>query len=632
LVFFGLGLTINGDLALRAAVAANWMPEVVVSLGGMLLTGGLVCVFVRFFTPKTWGSRKPLQTAPGEKHLRFRQIAILAPLSIVLFTFMVAGSWLVAEKSTRQMLVGQLIETSNFATNGMSSFIEIGQNLIAELAEDDQLVSGSDEEARQFLAKQIDRQFFFNQLRLVDADGEVITAIPESALERITLTLEEHAAIQMVLDGVSPQTITTASSLEDEAARVGFIANVPMGGSETRHVLYGQTDLQSNPFAEPFVNALDHFAQTGGEGQIVDHRGIVVFHIDEEQTMTTYTGLSYGSTTFFEGVTPDGHALLQYFQPLEAGQGWAVVTSFPVLKLQVLVWQSILPVVTIGTIAILMTLFIAVMSLTPVIKDINQLEAALEKVVEGNVSAQLPQPASAGEMQQLGDVTRRLLQSIKYRMLNQTDLLSVSDRMAGQLNLQEVLHVIMTAAVARGVSSVRVILLNDNNKNDDNTKEQRFGMGKHARRYAELDDQIIAKIRSQGSLVLQDYLPAEVFQIPNGIPDIASVVAMSLKQGDTLSGILWVAYHERHILEPEEIDFFKMLAQKASIAFSNIRSYQKTFTLKQQIEIVLDYLPEAIFILDRDDCVVYHYIYDGDFHIGPEVNAVCLNCGGYIEV
>jgi hypothetical protein len=35
---------------------------------------------------------------------------------------------------------------------------------------------------------------------------------------------------------------------------------------------------------------------------------------------------------------------------------------------------------------------------------------------------------------------------------------------------------------------------------------------------------------------------------------------------------------------------------------------------------------------DCDDCVVYHYIYDGDFHIGPEVNAVCLNCGGYIEV
>lgn len=604
-IFLAQVLSVPGGLPLRIAVVIRQMPVVLFSYGGMVLIGGVVCVFVRIFAGRLWGSSKPLQPAPGEISMKFRLITTMVPIALTLLVVLVISNWAVAENNSRRILVSRLTSTSGFVAEGLPVFIETGDNLIIEMAREDPLATGSPEDVAAILAQKIESLGYFDQLVVMDGNGEHIASYPLASPIDLIPTPDEASAIVQSLSGVPLQTLQIPVEIEGHSARISRIAAIRDSNNQTVRVLWGQTSITLNPFSQPFLNVLNDLAQDGGVGLIVGEDGKILYHTDPMQVMTAYNGSIYATPTYFESINPEGLSLVQYYQPIGEGD-WAVVVSLPAQMIQVMAWQTTYPLLLIGISAMVIVILVALIGLSPILKEIDQMKAAAEKVSQGSFDVDLSQHRASGEMGQLNQTFQEMVSSLRDRSLKMSDLSTVSERITGQLTLKESLQVIMTAAVERGVSSVRIILLGASEKAMPETPELHFGLGKHARLFAALDDEIMSLTRSQGPLVLADFQIGKSLSITRGMPYPASMIAMPLKWKNTWLGILWATYQDQTSPHPEDVDFFRELSHQSSAAIVNARAFEEYNNTRKQLESVLDILPDAVLISDKKENLIYY--------------------------
>jgi hypothetical protein len=81
-------------------------------------------------------------------------------------------------------------------------------------------------------------------------------------------------------------------------------------------VLLGRTDLATNPFTQPAIEALGTLGDFGGEGMILDENHNILYHAEADMIMTPYTGeIPESDSKFFSGTSPTACA------------GWSISTA-----------------------------------------------------------------------------------------------------------------------------------------------------------------------------------------------------------------------------------------------------------------------------------------------------------------
>ena len=603
-IFLSQVMIAPGAIPGRIVTAVNQLPILILAYGGMLLFGGIICAFVRVFATQRWGPPGPLIAAPGETSLQFRLAATIIPLLLVLLVVLGVSSWQTASRAARQVLLGQLTQASSAVAEGLPVFLDTGENLIREIGSQSVLTTGSPAAIETFLAQKRESFAYFDQLVLLDSQGEQIAGTPSIAGAEIVPAPSEIAAVDHVIRDGSPQVLTAPPTHIDQGVRISFLSGVRSSSGEIDRVIWGWTSLDSNPMSQPLMNALTDLAQEGGRGLVIDRDGMIIYHTDAQEMMGFYSGDIYQTPTYFEGASQDGQTLAYYYHPV-GDRGWAVVTSLPGSVLQSMAWQSAFPLMLIGLSTVILVILIILVGLSPLVKDIDQLSEATGKLSRGDFNIELLNHRSIGEMEKLRKSFQDMAFSLGTRSQKQADLLSVSEKITGHLKLEDSLRFIMAGALTQGVSSVRIVLMDPAEKIVPEVSSQHFGLGKHTELFAPLDGEILARTQSKGLLVLRDFQIGKTLNLQKGMPYPASMIAVPLTWKDKSLGVLWVAYQERRFPNAEEVDFFKKLSEKAVVAVVNARAFDDSLTTKMQLESVLDSLPDAVLISNSTGRVIY---------------------------
>ena len=605
LLFIASFLSVPGSTVFKIVVSATRMPKMLFALTGMVFIGGIVSTFIGILFEKLWGGFGPLETAPGEKHLLFRILAITIPLFAVLWTALAVGFWSVTEKATRQDMVTQLTDTARMVAQGVSTFVDTGESILFEAANKPRLATASVDELTSLLGQNTTATSFFDQFGLMDRNGALLARYsleydaawagpPTESVVSELITQNELSSIKLI-----------ATDADNKAQNLNFLIRVMDVDSKPPRVLWGQTALQDHPLNIGWINSLKTLAQNGGSGQLINSSGNAIYATAPELPLGPYRGTRFATATYFEGILPTGNPQLNYYQPIQ-DLDWAVMVSIPKLVIQEMVWQQTYPVLMIAAGAMLLVLVIAMAALWPLIKDIHQINLVTSEVSKGVLDVQLPGSQAKAEMGQLFGVVGSMFRSLRKRLVDQAKLVEVSKTFDGCITLEAMAQRILEAALTQNVSSVRLALEKTINMPSQKKIEYQFGLGAHANELASFDETILEKLQKEDFLFLNNAQVGHGLDFGKQIPQPTALIAHTLKRADESFGALWVTYHDGKYPDQSEMNFFDELAQIASSAIMNAQNLNDHRVLLAQLELILDSVPDAVLISNQTSQIIYH--------------------------
>jgi len=498
-----------------------------------------------------------------------------------------------------------MITHSGTVSEALPVFLQTGEVLLIDIAQDEASISASPEEMAGILAGEIERSHFFDHLVFTDLNGNEIAGFPKNHLPETFHEAALSTATGSGWDDVVVQIVPMQTDQPEDRADLGFVTRIHDQTGRNVGLLWGRTILDTNDYFQPISNALTDFEARGGEAIIVSDEGTIIYQTSPMALMTPDDSLKYSTATYFEGEATNGQAVMQYFEPINPVD-WALVSSMPSDSMLQLAWQTTLPALIVATVGMVLVVLLMLFTLQPVFKDVDQIKSAIGKVARGDFDVAFSSPSALSPTSQLIGLFQEMLISLRNRLQAQSDLLTVSDRMTGQLNLEISMQVIMKAALVRGVSSVRVIVLANSQNNGWEKIEKRFGMGKNSEPFSIHDDEIVSICRVQGSLVVGDFQIGRFLRLKEGLPYPASLIAVPLVWKDIFLGVIWVTFQERRIPDVEEVGFFKALAKKAAVAVLNVKTFDEALTSQMHLETALNAMSDGVLISDRNGLIAYH--------------------------
>ena len=597
--YCGLLLDASGSLIERAVAALAAFRDMYIALAGMVLFGGMVSLAVKLFVGEKWGSKGALKTAPGEEHLKVKFSWFVLAVTLTLLSLIAFFQWRSTESEARREVVTQMTETSNLVSEGLSVFIASGQTSLQTMAGDSRLGNSDPAVLSQTLGSLASSQVFFNELAFLNREGQVIAAYPVESLPSFFLLEVDQPFLQDALsDSASSPVVLTSS------AKISFLATVRSGEGNIIGVLWGRTGLDTHLLMQPYIAAMNGIAKDGGSGQIVGKEGLILFHTDPGQVWGQYDGSTFMTPTFYEGVNPVNGRALEYYQPV-GDLGLAVITEMPVVQIQTSAMEKVLPVILSGLGVIAVTLIVGNLILGRVQRDIHEIESAAEKITLGEWGISLPHQRFTGEMGQLASVFQKMLGTVRSRMQKQSELLSVSERITGQLKLHDSLQVVLLAALEHGVSSARIVLFEETQRKGRTAIGQQFGLGKHAQSLAGLDEDVLMLSQSRGQFVMRDSQIARQFHLGKEIPYQGLMLAIPLNWKNLPLGVFWVTFEDRTTLTEDDFAYFNDLSHKAGTAIINTRAFDESLTTRKRLESILTDLSDPVILADEHGEVFY---------------------------
>ncbi len=597
----GVVLIIQGAFASRIDYAIMQAAAASLAVGGSLIVAGIIAQFVRISVPRLWGGQPPWIPSPAESSLESRLIFSMAPLAIALILTLMIADWIAAGNAARQMLQERMSSASSLAAHEVPFFLDTGQNLILQFAEDERLVdeAASPEELTEVLHQMLGTAPYFRQLFLLDEFGSSIAGYPQNLYNDDFAPLEEKSGIELALNGVLIQVYTIPPQEDDESARVSFIAAIDNNGNQ--RVLVGRTDLYTNPFSQPILGSLNSLNDVNGGGFLLDEEGRVLYHPDPSQLWLIYPIPEHNEPLLFDDTAADGTRQLVYYQPA-VGRPWTIMVVVPAQSAQQLA-------IRIATPLLIMIVVVAVLALILMRLGLKMVTSSLEKLaVQANRISQgeLDQPLSVqgdDEVAQLSRAFEKMRVRLKARLQELNQLLVVSQGVASSLEMDEAVHPILESALSTGGVSARVVLvptvLPDSNGSD--SQPSRFSFGPDADLYAFLDDQILLMMRNRDEVVIPNTKRTSSLSFMPGLPRPDALIAVSLRHESLYYGVLWIAHNRPHNFSNEEKRFITTLAGQAGLAASNSHLFMTAEIGRQRLAAILASTPDPVLVTDHRD-------------------------------
>jgi PAS domain S-box-containing protein len=591
----------RGLLVTRLDYALTNLWTLTLAAGLELFVGGLIAELVYLLSPKLWGKPEHLAPSPAERSLRTRFIVSLAPLAFTLVLTLMAADWVIAGQAAQNMLRSQMESAAKTAASGVPFYLEIGQNQAKQISEDPDLASANTRRLEDTLKLTIREVPFFNQLAVLDANGQTLAAYPPDGFSENQASIEERMGIQMVLNGAAVKFLPVRPSSEQVGAQISFIKAIKGPGGVVDRVLVAHSDLVNNPFAKSILTGLTNLESINGQGMLIDENNSILIHPDPDRVMETYLGKTSPTTDFFSDTAPDGTRQMVFFQPI-AGQPWSIVLMVPAYRTQQIAMRIALPLLGIVIILSIVGIILVQISLGAVTNSLQNLTGEAGRLADGK----LDQPVtvdSIDEVGQLGRAFEQMRLSLKTRLDELNRLLLVSQGVASSLEVSEAVQPILESALASGACSARVVLSPQvmPELGGDSNKPVRFGYGPSQNLYRDLDEQILALTRQQDRLVLSNLFRPRLVNVAKGAPRPESLIAVALKHESQYYGALWAAYDQRHTFTGEEVRFIVTLGGQAALAAANARLFMNAEIGRRRLESILASSPDPVLVTDQRD-------------------------------
>lgn len=618
LVFLVLIFSAPGPTAAGVALAMIRFPVVMFSLAGMVMIGGAASMIVQAVAQQRWGQTMPLRPAPGEVHFRYRLLGYAVPIFIIVLAGVLISTWSVAQNHARRQMLQQMRDTTGIAAESLGLFLETGDRLALELAMEPEMVSGSVEQVTTLLTLGLESTNFFNGVALFDDEGNFIAGGPVG-VPMGTLPMFDLIETESIFSSGDIEHVFVSSGQEKEQdGLVVFVVGVVDQPGDSQRLLWAQTSLEQNRYARPFNAAMNALIEQGGGAYIMGNDGTALYQLGAKESVVRLPATNFTTATYYQSTTTDGRSLAHYFQPID-GTGWGVAATMPAQNAQELAWE-----ITRGILLIITGVMVLILSgvwfgMSPVVKEMEAMSVAINAVVVGDVELDQLDLRVDKKRGYFKAAFKNMIALQKKRMERQEKLLSVSGRVAGQLNLGESLHMILSAALLHGVCAARVVISNAALDEVSPDSERRFGVGQHARLLASLDQAVSNFAQKGGSWVLpRDEIALKLSSL-EGMPDLTSVVIIPLKWKDLRLGVFWVAFSDNPFPDEEVVEYLNELAQVASMAIVNAKTYQESQFSSALLGTIFDLLPDAVLIVDQQAQVLFHNAVAQDlFGIGGE--------------
>ena len=590
---------VRGSLAVRLDYSLTQTWVIMLIRLGEVLVAGMLGELVYLIWPHYWGRKGPLEPSPIESSLQRRFVLRVLPLGVVMFLTLLIGDWLVAGQAAKNLLEDRLSSTAKVAAESIPYFLETGQGLIMTLA-DDELLAQSPAQIEMELAARLRTIPYFRQLYLFNQNGEPVAGFPETGIQALRLSAEEEAGIQLALNGVLIQTYTTPPPGDENSAQVSFVAAVkdPANDDAVQGVLIGRTDMLSNPFTQPAINAMATLEDLDGEGMILDEQGQILYHTIPTVVMETYRGVIPPAGELTASISNLSTRQFTYYEQVK-GRPWAVLLIIPGEAAQQLALNISIPLLLILVILMAVTYMIIRISLQDVTLSLKKLAEEATLIAKGRLDHDL-HIEGEDEVGQFGRAFEAMRLSLRARMGELRHLLSVSQGVAASLEMIDAISPVLDAALIHGAVMARVVLKQTMSLGDTAERLTAYGSGPSSNAYKYLDESIYDLMQRQVILTVPNAARARIFNYPSGAPVPGSIVALPLGKGEDYYGAFWVAFDRPQHFSETQLNFLSTLAGQAYLAASNAHLYATAEIGRRRLEAVVTSTPDPILVIDEN--------------------------------
>lgn len=589
-------LASNGTLAVRMDYALTQTWQTMIARGVALIFASCFAEMLYLVRTPLWGEQATLEPAPTETSMSARFFAGSGVLVGVLLLSLMISDWVVAGRVARSMIRSRLSSTAQVAAQSMPFFLETGQNLLASMA-DENLLQMEQGEVPQVLAGRLRSVPYFRQLFLLDGRGQPIGGYPQERFEQILPTQEERAGISLALKGVEFQTYIVPPLPNENSAQISFLAAIEDIYGKPVGVLLGRTDLSSNPFTQPAIQALEEVKDTGGEGIILGEDGQILYHTIPSLVMTSYVGKIPQESGFFDDTSTQGTRSLVYYQPV-VGQPWSVILTVPAEMAQQLVLEIAVPLLVLLLILSLIIFLFLRWVLRDITVSLQTMAHEATLIASGRLDHSLP-VKGVDEIGRLGRAFEQMRVSLKSRLEELNRLLLVNQGVAANLQIEDAVQPILQSALSEEASAARIVFGQDVMPEMHSTGLTAYGSGPSSGRYAYLDERIFELMRDQDLLAVPNIGRVRHLNLPAEKPQPQSLIALALRDETTYYGVLWISYDALHKFTEEEVRYLSTLAGQAGVAAKNSRLYATAEIGRQRLEAVLASTPEPVLVIDE---------------------------------
>ena len=519
---------------------------------------------------------------------------------VILLVSVILGDWIVAGNAARRMVHDRLASTAQAASGSVPFFLETGQNLVTRLAADPRVLTESGSALSAVLGEQMHTLPFFDEIFVLDSHGNLLAAYPSKTTASLRLTQQENLGISLAVQGVAAQTYTIPPVQAGTAAGVSFMAAVLDGNGKTQRILLGHSQLADNPLIQPLIHNLRSMASSGGDGELLDEQGRVLFSSNPDELMSTYTGQTGQAALFYDVPAPRGTRSLVYYQPV-VGRSWAVVLTVPAEQAQQLALDIASPLAILVLILAVIALISLRFSLRIVTSSLQNLAGEAGRIAQG----QLDHPLPVEGVDEVGQVRRAFEQmriSLHARLEELNQLLLGQPGSGFFLGNEGAVQPILEAVLGSGASAVRVVLMPSAQPQED--APLRFALGPDKETYAFMDETILALAQKQARLVFNNLSRGHAIDIPDDQPRPAALAAVALYHENRYYGVLWAAFPQPHQFTEEEMRFLSTLAGQAALAAANARLYLIAEVGRQRLGAILASTPDPVLVTDQENRLI----------------------------
>jgi PAS domain S-box-containing protein len=565
-----------------------------------LLVAGLFGQVVAIAAPRWWGNDSPLVASPVERRLQTRFLITLAPLVAPLILGLMVGDWIVAGRAARGFLGDRMQSSASMAANSLPFFLETGQGLITEIANDTRWYESTQREMTELLETSVYRVPYFDELYLLDETGQSLAGFPTADFYAVSPAPEEYAGINLALGaGVPFQFYPIFPAPEGQTARISFLAVIRDGDSQVRGVLVGRADLATNPMMQPILSALSSLENIDGESLLIDDEGMILYSSQGIGVMGSYLGQTSAQPALFDDTAPDGTRRIVYYHPV-FGRPWAVVVTVPARQVQQFALEIATPLLGM----ILLLFLVATIVLRLAFHSLTASLGILAQEANWISSGQLDRPLAMSGEDEVGQLRRsfeNMRQSLKARLDELNHLLVVSRGVASSLEFEDATKPVLESALGTGACSARIVLAPDTlpEMYGGPAPVAHFGAGPASGIYAGLDEQILTITRQQERVVLTNPRRVRLLSLPPGGPRPESLLALPLRHENLYYGVLWIVYDTPHPFTEDEIRFQTTLAGQAALAAANARLFANAEIGRQRLAAILDSTPDPVLVTDH---------------------------------
>jgi signal transduction histidine kinase/methyl-accepting chemotaxis protein len=594
---YGAFFAFGGSTPVRLDFAISFFWRMALARAGELFIAGIIGQVFYQIGFQWWGRRGKLEPAPMDRSLSSKFIFRAIPIYVLLIAGLVYGDWLIAGQAAEKMINQRLQSTASVAAENLPYFLETGQNLIMNLA-DEALLEMPQRELSQALAERLRVIPYFRQLSLLDANGMPLAGYPVDDISNIGLSRAEQTGIQLSLNGVSVQTYTISPWPGEDTAQVSFLVAIKNDSDITQGVLLGRTDLSTNPFTQPAIQALESVEATGGEGAILDENGKILYHTNPSLVMTDYVGEIHSEPVFFEGTSPTGTRQLNYFYPV-VGRPWSIVVKVPAEQAQQLALDIAMPLLALLMVFSLLIFLYVQIGLKSVTSSLQKLAREATWIAKGEFARSL-EVKSVDEVGQFSRAFEKMRISLKDRLEELNHLLQVSQNIASNLDAEKSLLPVLEAALEDGACTARIVLQKDPGLNQSGLKLVSYGLGESCAKLSILDDQIFDLTNQQAVFSISNTKRVKFLnfgEMDTNRP--GAIIALALRHENNYYGVMWLAYEEPNVLSKERVRFLTTLAAQAAMGAANAWLYENAEIGRQRLAAMLDSTPEPVLVIDE---------------------------------